>query len=83
MENFEIKKIERTDADVDNSVFEIKEAYEVADDFGKVETLYRKETIPVTDYTKLLDEQIETAQNELNRLITKKAEVEKVISPKK
>ena len=41
----EVVKIARTDADVDNSRYELKEAYEVEDDYGTKVTLYRKRDV--------------------------------------
>ena len=50
----EITKIARTDANVDNSRYELKESYEVEDDYGNKATLYRKVDLP--NLTALQDE---------------------------
>lgn len=41
----EITKIERTDTDVDNSIYIAKIPYQVEDDYGNTATLYRKEEL--------------------------------------
>lgn len=45
MDKLEIIKIDRTDANVDNSRYEAKVPYEVEDDYGNKATLFRKEVL--------------------------------------
>jgi prefoldin subunit 5 len=74
----EFTKIERTDADVDNSVYEIKSSYEVTDDYGKTETFYNKEERLVTEYDTQLDEQITSLEERLLELKANKATLNKL-----
>lgn len=74
----EIIKVDRTDANVDNSRYELKVPYEVEDDYGTKVTLYRKEVILSLDT--LLSEKaiIEKALVDIEAKI---AEVQKLNEP--
>ena len=56
-----ITRTERTDAEVDNSTYEIKTPYEVKDDYGNMATFYKKEVVLCTEY----DERIAKEKEEL------------------
>lgn len=73
MDKLEITKIDRTDANVDNSRYELKVPYEVSDDYGNKATLYRKEILPnVTT----LQEQKTTVEKSLQDINDKIAAIE-------
>lgn len=76
----EIKKVERTDGDVDNSYYEFKIPYDVEDDYGNKATFYKKETKLCVEYDKEIADQIATHQEEIVKLSEKKVELEEINS---
>lgn len=70
--NIIIKKIERTDKDVDNSVYVIKTPVERDDGNGGTVIIYIDETLPTVTFESDIDDQIEDLQNQINALQAKK-----------
>lgn len=78
MDKIEITKIDRTDANVDNSRYEIKVPYEIEDDYGNKATLYRKEVLGNLD---TLLEQKAGLEKSLQEINDKLSEINKLNQP--
>ena len=72
----EIKKIERTDPEVDNSYYELKIPYVHEDDYGNVGTFYRKETKLCSEYDEQLAKELQNNQEQTTKILQQKAELE-------
>jgi len=66
-----ITRTERTDAEVDNSTYEIKTPYEVKDDYGNIATFYKKEVVLCTEYDATIAKQQEELVKQQEELQTK------------
>jgi len=74
-----VKKNPRTDVSIDNSTYEFKRAYEVKDEYGNIETFYRKDFVLCTAYDNQLNSKIADLGKQLLKLQAEKAEVDKLI----
>jgi len=83
MNNIIINKIERTDRDIDNSVYEIKTPYEEDNGIGGKVTKYRVETVPCEGAIEKYDEEISFFNEKILELEAKKTEIGKLLTVQK